>query len=540
MDARHSWVPLAVVFLVGPYFGACTQNDDPDTAAYWIERLDNRRRRSEALKMLGKIGDDAALPHVKKWFNERGNWQPDAAYTLGQLGDKSVVPDLIDGIDFQVGTGRDRLSRIKNRTNSNIARALAMLEAKAGVEPLLKLLDSPEARVRETVINALADLGDPRATQPLVDAALEDEEPFIRKTAVQALGNLGDPDAIGPLIKMLYLEAPGISFFNEARRSLVQIGKPAVGMLMKTMQRKNEAVESIRMQDGSEILDGAVEAKAASVLGAMEAQSAESLMLQQLKKFYRQFERSSGGRMSASIPGAVIELSYALGNLGSDKAVPTLIEIAKNKDPNLRLAATEALTAIGAREAVAPLLKAARAGKPKSKQAALVAATRLGNGSHRKRFDAVANADPDLKGVGPKARVRLEAAQECKRDVGCWRQKLDSDNGRVREKAAYELGWMQAEEALPDLMEAAEDEGVKVRMAAVLALGQLPNADPEALLELYEKYADELDYRSVNRELLRIATNLRNARETSAPSEKTSTGGADGQAKAAAKQGDTK
>src|SRR5690606_5657809 len=130
---------------------------------YWLERLEDKAQRTEALKELGKIGDKAAVPVVLELFQTQGDWQPDAAYVLGQLGDASVVPQLVAGIDYQVGTGRDAATTRRNRTNQNIARALALLKAKDGVEPLVKLLETPELKTREAVITALGAIGDGRA-----------------------------------------------------------------------------------------------------------------------------------------------------------------------------------------------------------------------------------------------------------------------------------------------------------------------------------------------------------------------------------------
>ncbi|MBI3178580.1 MAG: hypothetical protein HYZ27_02905, partial [Deltaproteobacteria bacterium] len=93
----------------------CAKSDDPNTAAYWIERLDDKTQRIEALKQLGKIGDKAAVPEVAKWLEKEGDWQPDAAYALGQLGDAGAVPGLLAAIDYQALGGRDSRSRTKHR-----------------------------------------------------------------------------------------------------------------------------------------------------------------------------------------------------------------------------------------------------------------------------------------------------------------------------------------------------------------------------------------------------------------------------------------
>src|SRR5690606_8515311 len=116
-------------------------------------------------------------------------------------------------IDYQAGAGRDAATARKNRINQNVARALAELKAKEGVEPLIKLLGSEEIKTRDAVIAALGAIGDGRAVEPLVAIAVGEKQPFLRKTAIEALGELRDPRAVGALIQNLFVEVPGISFY---------------------------------------------------------------------------------------------------------------------------------------------------------------------------------------------------------------------------------------------------------------------------------------------------------------------------------------
>jgi HEAT repeat protein len=520
-------VPLLVV-LTG-----CPAPTDPNTSEYWIYKLDNKRERNEALKQLGKIGDKKALPHVIEWFEKEGEWQPDAAYALGQLGDKSVVPKLVAAIDYQVGTGRDRITRNKNRTNINAVRALAMLKATEATDNMIKLLDTHEPTVREATIKSLGKLGDPKAVDALIKVAKNDKEPFLRKTAIQALGDIADAKAIPTLIEMLFIEVPGISFYNEARYSLIQMGDAAIPELMKTLKRENKTVEAITLSDGRNIGEGAIEAKAGSVLGYLKAAQAEQLMLDALNRLYGIYSKAMKNDMAifGSVPGAIRELCYAVGNLGTKNAVKALTPIASDPDENVRETATDALTQIGDRTVVKALLIAARDGSAKSRRFAMQAASRLGTGDDLGAFDALAKApmkekkkgkakkkgkeggeDEDaniMKKMVERERVRLLAAQECKEDITCWRGKLKDQDPRVRDKAAWELGYLGGKDARGDLLAALEDDSAVVRMAAVLSLGRIGGADPAKLEEIHDKYAKKLDYAGVNLELKRLIAHLK-------------------------------
>ena len=122
----------------------------------------------------------SAVPAVSQWLNEEGDWQADAAYTLGQIGDAAVVKPLVGAIDFEVGSGRDRRTRLRNRINQNVARALASLKAKEEVPDLVKLLEAPEASTRDAVLRSIGTIGDPSAADVMMENAENDDEPFIR------------------------------------------------------------------------------------------------------------------------------------------------------------------------------------------------------------------------------------------------------------------------------------------------------------------------------------------------------------------------
>ncbi len=506
---------IALLLLVS--FAACSAPSDPTTAAYWIEKLDEPKQRTRALNELGKLKDKSAVPHAAKWLKEEGDWQPEAAYTLGQLGDPAAVSALLAAIDYQVGTARDRAGVRKSRINQNVARALGALQAKEGVEPLLRLAVSPDDKTREAVVRALGDIGDARAAAPIIELADKEKQPYIRKMAIEALGKIGDAKAVPVLVKNLYIEVPGISFYYEARFSLLQIGSAAIPDLMKTLERKNKDVEAIRMSDGSEIGEGAIEAKAAFVLGSLRAAQAEGAVIAALDKYYKRFQRRESEPVFASVPGAVMELAYALGNLGSGKAVKALTPIAMDKDPNIRVAGTEALTTIGEASAAKTLLAAARTGPQEARQHAVIAASRLGTGDDLAAFDALGKGDKevgaDVMGkMVQSERPRLVAAKECKQELACWRGKLADTDVRVRERAAWQLGWMNAKEALPDLLKAAEDKDVTVRMAATLSLGRVDGVSAAALEKIVEAAGEKVEYKDPTAEMKRLIARLKSQR----------------------------
>lgn len=499
---------------------ACTQSTDPTTTTHWIDRLENPKQRIQALKELGKLGKPEALPHIVHWFQKEGAWQPNAAYAIGQLGDEAAAKTLIAGIDYAVGTGQDRFTRNKNRTNLNIARALAMLKSPQAVEPLIRLLRTPEPKTREAVIRALGDLGFEEAVTPLCEIAQNDPEAFLRKVAVQSLGTLGSAKATDTLIKMLFVEVPGISFYNEARYSLLQLGKPTVPKLLATLKRENPVVETIKLADGSPLAPGAIEAKAGFVLGALAAQEAKVPMLAALTKLFQRFEQRDSVPVFASIPGAIIELSYAVANLDGADVVRTLERVAKTTDSNVRKAAVDALTHIGARASTRTLFAVAKKGPQAARRAAVQGLSRLAGGDDLNNYDALARSgdkqtSPEtMATIVKEERSRLLAANECGKQKDCWHNKLRDVDSKVRERAAYELGWLEAEDEIPSLLRAAEDEDANVRMAALVSLRRFDdNVDANQLQAIHDSWSKKIEYAGVNQELKRLIARVRNARQ---------------------------
>ncbi|MBT6179111.1 MAG: HEAT repeat domain-containing protein [Deltaproteobacteria bacterium] len=500
---------IAATFILA----SCSQPEDPTTSAYWIAQLENKEKRPEALTQLGKLGDKTALPSVQEWFEQEGSWTPEAAYALGRLGDATIIPALKGGISYTVGTGSDKKTRAKNRTNLNIAKAMGQLKAESGVDALIRLTTMPDLNTREAAMRAIGKIGSKTGTETLIKIARTETQPFLRKTAIMALGDLGDDKGIPVLIDSLYMELPGTSFYYEARHSLLQIGKSAIPALIETLERKNKAVEAIRLPSGVNIAEGAIEGKAAFVLGSLRAQDAEKQMLAALKTYYKKYQNRASG-ISASVPGAVAEIAYSLGNLGTEASIKSLSTIANETDANLRIAATEALTYIGATKSVASLLAAAKTGNAAARRAAIEAVAMLGAGSETASLDGLKGpkeeATQEIAKIVAANKPALAAATECKSDATCWTGKLADANIKVRRRAAFQLGWLGSKESIASLMKAVEDESSAVRMAAMASVSRLGGADLKVLNAALERWGKKVEYKNSNQELKRLIERSRN------------------------------
>ena len=491
------YILRSTAFVLGIVVAACS-SPEPGTQAYWLSKAKNPPERSEALRQIGKLGkasDPSVVKKVVEYFETEGEWQPDAAYALGELGDKSVAPSLVKNIVFDANTG-SRLGRVQVSTNQAIARALARLKAPEGVDPLVRLSSRSDDRTREIAIRALGDLGDKAAVEPLV-GFLNAETPVpLQRTAAIALGNLRDAKAVPNLIGLLYDER----YYEDAKFALIQIGEPAVAPLMATIERKNTAVEALKTADGKALPDGAIESHAGAVLGAMRAKSAEAGLIATLNKLYAKFKATKDD----SVGAAVVELAYALGYLGTPESAKALRPLIDDANQAIRVAGIESITASGDSSAVPSLINAVKAGPGQSRESALVAITRLGAGSDLDAVTAATSGDEGLTAQLAEEKVRLDAAAQCKTDGACWTGKLADQNPRVRERAAYQLGWNGDKSASGALLKAAEDSVPEVRFASVLSLERLGNVDAKSLRAIQERAGDRTEFRQVNAEIARV------------------------------------
>jgi HEAT repeat protein len=97
-------------------------------------------------------------------------------------------------------------------------------KARGDVLELIKALDYPKHwRVRRDAAEALGEIGDPDAVEPLI-GVLRDDNPSVRMSAAEALGQIGDVRAVEPLIAAR--KEASWSVRRAAAEALGRIGDP--------------------------------------------------------------------------------------------------------------------------------------------------------------------------------------------------------------------------------------------------------------------------------------------------------------------------
>ncbi|MCO6044082.1 HEAT repeat domain-containing protein [Aeoliella sp. ICT_H6.2] len=286
---------------------------------------DHPRVRARAVAGLGRYNSHEARSAVLAAFKDPDPGVRSAAVRSVPRDREKLPRDSYSLLKALVGLLNDKY------TQRDAARVLGNLEAGNASRPLLRLLRSPDSRVRIAAIQAegkikdksvapdltvtlsdedhyvrmyaamaLGELGDMRATSGLV-AALADQEIAVRRESARALGRIGDRRAIPPLIKALDDSSGAVR--GAAAEALGEIGDPAAG----------EALSRLLLATPE---DGATDkAKAAEALGKLGDPRAISPLKEYLRTLEPRHDRDG------------CEAAAALAQIRHPRAIAALVEL---------------------------------------------------------------------------------------------------------------------------------------------------------------------------------------------------------------------
>jgi HEAT repeat protein len=338
-----------------------------------LQRDTNDNVQGKAAEALGEIGDplaiEALLDALKVRNRDPKNSYPayvaaQSALALGKLGDKRAIPALLPLVGSREGAASSffiiplgtmvaealgklgseasqplmGLLRHANRdVRCDAAQALGAMKARQAVPHLLSLLTPSIEDLEEDVsyedfkvsvetIKALGEIGDRRATRPLlknvnIKRLLGEANQESSVVVIEALGKVGDPLAVETLIQLL----PSKDSYVRRRtlEALWRIKTPTVvEPLLKALQEDE---------------DSRLRYDAAEWLGMMQEQSALPALNKALS------DEDDNVRDSAAV---------AIGRIDSDH----LLALLNDKDENVRRAVVHGLGVIGCKQAVPRLL----------------------------------------------------------------------------------------------------------------------------------------------------------------------------------------
>jgi HEAT repeat protein len=230
---------------------------DPNAAPHLRAALqdDYSAVRVAAAQALGRLADpqsvDALIAALK---DKNAVVREAAAVALGQIGNPNAIEPLtislgnadydtrqaaalaIGEIDVNVLL---RFAQDKDvRVRRPVVRALGRTKSHGVLQPLVTALQDSDESVRAYAAEALGEIGDKQAVEPLQRRLQQDASSYVRGTAAEALGRLKDPRAVEPLINALSDEAHYVR--ENAVNALDEIADP----------RALEALEAAAAHDG--------------------------------------------------------------------------------------------------------------------------------------------------------------------------------------------------------------------------------------------------------------------------------------------------
>jgi len=222
------------------------------------------------------------------------------------------------------------------------AEALGEIGDPGAVEPLARLLNGEElSGIRWKAAEALGKIGKP-SVEPLI-AALRHPDDDVRWKAAITLGEIGDPRAIDPLIRLLSDEDRFVK--GRAALALGMIGKPALEPLISALCKG----------------DGNMRWGAAIALGKVQDPASVKPLIRALADKYDNVRAEAAASLAAIGTPAIaplihflkysekpvrLEVMNALGELHASDAIEPLVQMLEKADEQERYAIASILDAI--------------------------------------------------------------------------------------------------------------------------------------------------------------------------------------------------
>jgi len=469
---------------------------DPNDPLTWAKQLKNLRTQKEALDHLANMDVDKARPAVPALIELfQDTKRPEHLEALARYLDPRTRPILQEALDYT----EDDFDRA-----TIAAGALGDMKDTESVPTLIKAAEeelpvkSRANNARIAAMRALVKIGDKRAVPTLMKVlttSADDQDFLLNQKAALGLAEFRDPSSIPALIKGLFMTGRGTGIFQECRLALVRIGQPAVDPLIQLLQEKNADIQEMaakfKFEEPPPVgTPGVVPHKAAILLGDLRAKKAVPALTARLHMKARGDEHRS----------ALI----ALGYIASPAAVEAILADLKDAktDPAERASAADALYLSGDRRAVPVLMEVAKSGYVMTggqkasdlRASSAIALARIAGKDTYEPFKSLAEKETAVQGVFGSALDRLQVANECDRDLGCYGKKLNDPSWERSEKAAFAIAFSgDSKKGVPLLLSAMKPittmipERYPVHQAILFALARLGTKDCKECIEKLDK-----------------------------------------------------
>lgn len=484
----------------------------------WVDELRDKRTRDNALMYVQEHKTKKAVPELVRLVKKRYGTLK-AIYALGVIGDTAAVPALIE--ELKNVAKKDSLDH--DRMTEQICMSLGMIGATQAVDDLIWAIDNSGEMGRAGAIQALGMIGDPRATQKVVEVLKNNKEKItIRHYAAITLGRLKAAEAADALVYALIVDdGAGLNLFRDGQLSLIQIGgKAARDALIKGYELKNE--DAMALAKEYKLDPVWLQIKIVNVLGEMrDPENAPFLM--------GEFEKGVKNDLTYELYAKIIQALERTPLKKEDLAKLAKVFLSRPKGTEY-LNEREILSRIfifnNYTEELDDVMKVAESGDITLRNAQgkrqdfsqwCVAAANVvsihGDETFAERFDAFAKSGKcDAKIWGLKTPVkellanfneRLKASANCKKDIACWeKQALTAEKWQWREKALYILANTNDPKYMDIVMKNLTYPKEEVRAAILYAIDKLMR--PEDLPMLIRFWQDQ----KINKEYQKITESI--------------------------------
>jgi HEAT repeat protein len=206
----------------------------PSVAQAPFETDQQRPTRGLRDRYKGPQNTQKLSDNVRKLQSEDADERLQAISGLGEMNDPKAT-------DYLVASANDPDPRIRIKAIDTLGR----IQAKEATPLLIQQLfmRDTDLGTKQRILVALGKIGDPRATNPIIDFMSRDLDPAVRGNAIFALGDIGDRAAL-PSLEALSKETQDPNLRGLALEAIRKIhAKPAPSPVPPTLandQRKEQ------------------------------------------------------------------------------------------------------------------------------------------------------------------------------------------------------------------------------------------------------------------------------------------------------------
>ncbi len=513
---RRTWLMITLFALSLPLFIACSGEKDEDD---WVDDLRDRRTRDAAMLYVQEHRSKKAVPILLDLLKRRyGSLK--AVFALGLIGDPVAVPQLIEELK-RVG----KMDSLDNdRLTEQICMSLGHIGESSAVDALLWAIDNVGEMGRAGAVQALGMIGDPRATQKLMDVLYKDSEKIlIRHYAAISLGKLKAKEAADALVYGLFVDdTSGLNLFRDCQQSLIQLGgKEARDALVKGYELKNEKLNELAKS--IDIKEDIIKIKIVNVMGELrDPDMADYLMTEFGKGLKNEFAYELQAKIIQALARVPIKKEHLNQIVDLFIKPPDSIEYL-----NEREIMSQVLIAHFFKERWEDIMQVAEKGdivlRDLKKQltpfsqvcfAAANVASILGDHTQADRFDAFVKSDKCQAPIfGQKKKtsaliadfnVRMQAAKKCQDNLSCWQKLVSRENKNWPEveKALYMLAASGDKKYIEDVFRVMLYPNEQVRDAVLFAVLRLAHQDVlPALIKFWQEQKINKEFQKVTEDI---------------------------------------